>query len=189
MPRHFLFLQLFDNKEKSVWDRAEEQLTQGLWVCWLGQVSETGEMDKNPPRSFLRRTTYRSHVQTHRGQTLSQKRHNFSHEEANASNSNASITGQPTCSYDMYGKNDLALQLFFFSPLPQDNCWDFDFNAFCVVLYFHAKILLYLNVFILLNVFKFFWLLYPRIAVIIHVAVSNFFLWKRSEKRERKKKH
>lgn len=27
---------------------------------------------------------------------------------------------------------------------------------FCVVLYFHAKILLYLNVFILLNVFKFF---------------------------------
>lgn len=76
---------------------------------------------------------------------------------------------------------------FFFSPLPQDNCWDFDFNAFCVVLYFHAKILLYLNVFILLNVFKFFWLLYPRIAVIIHVAVSNFFLWKRSEKRERKK--
>lgn len=30
----------------------------------------------------------------------------------------------------------------------------------------------------------FFWLLYPRIAVIIHVTVSNFFLWKRSEKRE-----
>lgn len=64
----------------------------------------------------------------------------------------------------------------------------FDFNAFCVVLYFHAKILLYLNVFILLNVLNF-WLLYPRIAVIIHVAVSNFFLWKRSEKREENTKH
>lgn len=35
----------------------------------------------------------------------------------------------------------------------------------------------------------FFWLLYPRIAVIIHVAVSNFFLWKRSEKREQNTKH
>lgn len=97
---------------------------------------------------------------------------------------NASITGQSTCSYDTYGKNDLALQLFFFFSSRQ--LLRFDFNAFCVVLYFHAKILLYLNVFILLNVFIFFWLLYPRIAVIIHVAVSNFFLWKRSEKREEK---
>lgn len=66
---------------------------------------------------------------------------------------NASITGQPTCSYDMYGKNYLALQLFFF---PSRQLLRFDFNAFCVVLYFHAKILLYLNVFILLNVLKFF---------------------------------
>lgn len=100
---------------------------------------------------------------------------------------NASITGQPTCSYDMYGKNYLALQLFFFFSSRQ--LLRFDFNAFCVVLYFHAKILLYLNVFILLNVLKKFWLLYPRIAVIIHVAVSNFFLWKRSEKREENTKH
>lgn len=67
---------------------------------------------------------------------------------------NASITGQPTCSYDMYGKNYLGLQLFFF--FPRDNCWDLILMLFCVVLYFHAKILLYLNVFILLNVFKFF---------------------------------
>lgn len=41
---------------------------------------------------------------------------------------------------------------FFFSSSRQ--LLRFDFNAFfCVVLYFHAKILLYLNVFILLNVF------------------------------------
>lgn len=45
----------------------------------------------------------------------------------------------------------LALQLFFFFP---QNCWDLILMLFCVVLYFHAKILLYLNVFILLNVFK-----------------------------------
>lgn len=78
---------------------------------------------------------------------------------------------------------------FFFFFFSSRQLLRFDFNAFCVVLYFHAKILLYLNVFILLNVLKKFWLLYPRIAVIIHVAVSNFFLWKRSEKREENTKH
>lgn len=39
----FLFLQLFDKKRRHQWDGAEEQLTQGVWVCWFGQVSETGE--------------------------------------------------------------------------------------------------------------------------------------------------
>lgn len=116
------------------------------------------EMDKKPPRltCFLRRgrTRHRSHVQTLRGQTLSQKRRNFSSQGGKGPKyNNASITGQPTCSYDMYGKNDLALQLFFFFSPRQ--LLRFDFNAFCVVLYFHAKILLYLNVFILLNVLNF----------------------------------
>lgn len=69
---------------------------------------------------------------------------------------NASITGQTTCSYDTYEKNDLALQLFFFVCFPSKQLLRFDFNAFCVVLYFHAKILLYLNVFYFMKCVHFF---------------------------------
>lgn len=98
---------------------------------------------------------------------------------------NASITGQPTCSYDMYGKNYLALQLFFF---PSRQLLRFDFNALCSFV-FSCKNLTVLECLYFIKCVKKFWLLYPRIAVIIHVAVSNFFLWKRSEKREENTKH
>lgn len=37
----FLFLQLFDRKDDI--SGTEEQLTQGLWVCWFSQVRETDE--------------------------------------------------------------------------------------------------------------------------------------------------
>lgn len=49
---------------------------------------------------------------------------------------NASITGQPTCSYDTYEKNDLALQLFF--P-PSRQLLRFDFNAFLCSFVFSCK--------------------------------------------------
>lgn len=81
-------------------------------------------------------------------------RNSFAHRDAKGPEfNNASITGQPTCSYDMYEENDLALQLLFFSSPspPSRQLLRFDFNAFCVVLYFHAKILLYLNVFIFIK--------------------------------------
>lgn len=175
---------------------ATEQLTQGLWVCWSGQVSENGARGgrQEPPsrvrfKEWHTAVVYRP-IEAKRpsgGEKKTKRQDSFAHQEAKGPEfNNASITGQPTCSFDMYGENDLALQLLFFPPQPSRQLLRFDFNAFCVVLYFHAKILLYLNVFILLNVFHFFWLLYPRIAVIIHVTVSNFFLWKRSEKKKEK---
>jgi len=49
---------------------------------------------------------------------------------------NASITGQPTCSYDTYEKNDLALQLFFSPPR---QLLRFDFNAFLCSFVFSCK--------------------------------------------------
>ena len=89
------------------------------------------------------------------------------------------------------GKNDLALQLFFFFSSSRQ-LLRFDFNAFCVVLYFHAKILMYLNVFILLNVFFFFfsfWL-FPRIAVIILMSqYLTSFCERDLKKREENTKH
>lgn len=94
---------------------------------------------------------------------------------------NASITGQPTCSYDTIREKWPSTSSFFF---PQDNCWDLILMLFCVVLYFHAKILLYLNVFILLNVL-FFWL-YPRIAVIILMSQYLTSFCERDQRKERK---
>lgn len=53
-------------------------------------------------------------VQIQHGESV-RRGYSSSHEKAKAPKyNNASITGQPTCSYDMYGKNDLALQHFFF---------------------------------------------------------------------------
>lgn len=53
-------------------------------------------------------------VQIQHGESV-RRGYSSSHEKAKALKyNNASITGQPTCSYDMYGKNDLALQHFFF---------------------------------------------------------------------------
>lgn len=115
---------------------------------------------------------------------LSQKRHNLSHQVAKAPNTTMLPSlGNRRARMNMYGKNDLALHLFF-TPLRQ--LLRFDFNAFCVVLYFHAKILLYLNVFILLNVFNFFWLLYPRIAVIILMSQYLTSFCERDQRKERK---
>lgn len=142
------------------WDTVGEQLTQG---------SEAHLQSS--------RTSYCSHVQIYRGQTL--KRQNCPHERQEPQYNNASTTGQPTCSYETYRKNDLALQLFCFVFFSSRQLLRFDFNAFCVVLYFHAKILMYLNVFILLNVLGFilFLLVIPQNCCnYTHVAVSNFFL-------------
>lgn len=126
-------------------------------------------------RLLLRR--HRSHVQAHRGRTLKSRRGTtvLMRRQKTPNSTMLPSLGNRRARMIMYGKNDLALQLFFFF-FPPSRLLRFDFNAFCVVLYFHAKILLYLNVFILLNVFQIFFLLYPRIAVIIHVAVFNFFL-------------
>lgn len=150
MPRFFFFFNYLTKKDDI---SGTEQKSSWLRVCGCvglvkGPKLMTDGQNATDAHQLFRRTRYCSHVQT-----LSQKRHNFSQEEAKGPKlNNASITGQQTCSYDMYGKNDLALQLFFFSSR---QLLRFDFNAFCVVLYFHAEILLYLNVFILLNVLNF----------------------------------
>lgn len=142
-------------------------------MCWFGQGGETDDRWTKGHRGSS--AFKKNDIPQSCTDAQSEEAQLFSRGGKGPKLNNASITGQQTCSYDMYGKNDLALQLFFFFP-PSRQLLRFDFNAFCVVLYFHAEILLYLNVFILLNVLNFFWLLYPRIAVIIHVAVSKFFL-------------
>ena len=40
MPRFFFFLNYLTKKDDI---SGREQLTQGLWVCWFGQVREAGE--------------------------------------------------------------------------------------------------------------------------------------------------
>lgn len=95
-----------------------------------------------------------SHVQTHRGQTLSQPRHNFSHVEAKAPNTKCFHHWATDVLVWCVREKWPSTSAFFLPPF-QDNCWDLILMLFCVVLYFHAKILLYLNVFILLNVLIF----------------------------------
>lgn len=67
---------------------------------------------------------------------------------------------------------------FFF--LPSRQLLRFDFNALCSFV-FSCKILLYLNVFILLNVLISFGYYTLELLYYTHVAVTNFFLWKRPE--------
>lgn len=154
MPRFFLFLQLFDTKKDA---SGREQKSSWLRVCGclFGQVSEICERwTKYPPRlaSFhdvKERDTpvmYRSI-----GQLLKPEEARPFLWGKGPKYNNASIIGQQMCSYDTYGKNDLALQ-----PPPPRQMLRFDFNAFCVVLYFHAKILLYLNVFYFIKCVHFF---------------------------------
>lgn len=105
---------------------------------------------------------------------------------------NASITGQPTCSYDMYGEKwPSTSAFFFFFSFFSRQLFRFDFNAFCVVLYFHAKILLYLNVFYFIKcvLIFFFWLLYPRIAVIILMSQYLTSFCERDQRKEENTKH
>lgn len=127
-----------------------------------GRAQLQWTMDKcHRGSSAFAKRRYCSHVQTHRGNTLSRRRQSFSHEEAKVPPQPPSppwircfhhwatdVTHMKT-----YKKNDVSTSAFF--P-PSKRLSRFDFNAFCVVLYSHAKILLYLNVLILLNVLIFF---------------------------------
>lgn len=113
----FSFPYIFFNKRWHQWDRAEEQLIRDLWVCWFGQVNDAGESWTKSTEAYLLLGSgwmrYCS-VQIQHGESV-RRGYSSSHEKAKAPKyNNASITGQPTCSYDMYGKNDLALQHFFF---------------------------------------------------------------------------
>lgn len=64
MPR-FFFLQLFDKKDD---DGGQEQLTQGLWVCW--KVLGVSEKDKDATRVIHLEEVDEncSYVQAQRGQ-------------------------------------------------------------------------------------------------------------------------
>lgn len=129
----------------------QEQLTQGLWVCWLGGVSKSstrwtkGRWGSSASRTRLRSCTDRSQADSFReGPASLTPRVRPSIQQC----FHHRATDMPVW---QVRENYLALQLIF-SP---QKCWDLILMLFfCVVLYFHAKILLYLNVFILLNVFK-----------------------------------
>lgn len=160
MPRFFFFFNYLTKKKMTsvgASRRAADSGFVGVLVL-VEQVKLVWEMDKKPPRltCFWRsgRTNNCSHVQTHRGQTLSQKRHNFSHMEAKRPQIQQCFHHWAIDVLVWYVREKRpSTSAFFFSSSRQ--LLRFDFNAFCVVLYFHAKILLYLNVFILLNVFIF----------------------------------
>lgn len=160
----FLFLQLFDKKKTTSVGRSRRAADSGfVGVCWFGRVSEAGERwTKSHRGSSAFKKTPQSCTGPSWTDTQVKKRHNCSHEEAEDSEfNNASITGQPTCSYDNVREKRPSTSAFFFF-FPPSRLLRFDFNAFCVVLYFHAKILLYLNVFILLNVFQIFFFIIPQ---------------------------
>lgn len=141
MP-HFFFKYLTQKK-----DEEEEQLTQGLWMLvWPREAGERWTKSLTCFQEVEEGNTavmYRCSVRNDTTFLMRRQR---------APNSTMLPSlGIRRARIDMYEKNDLALQLFFsffFTKLLR-----FDLNALCVVLYFHAKILLYLNVFILLNVF------------------------------------
>lgn len=127
-------------------------------------------------------------VQIQHGESV-RRGYSSSHEKAKAPKyNNASITGQPTCSYDMYGKNDLALQHFFFSSSRQ--LLRFDFNAFFFLcsFVFSCKNLTVLEClyFIKCVLIFFFLLLYPRIAVIILMSQYLTSFCERDQRQERK---
>lgn len=126
-----------------------EQLTQGLRVRWSGQVSEVGvrggdrslrglsalKNDILQSCTDLLRTSARLEARE-----KTKRQDSFAHQEAKGPEfNNASITGQPTCSYDTYGENDLALQLLFFPPSPSRQLLRFDFNAFLCSFVFSCK--------------------------------------------------
>lgn len=153
---HFLFLTFFD-KRWHQWDRAEERLIRDLWVCWFGQVNDAGESWTKSTEAYLLLgsgwTEYCS-VQIHHGESV-RRGYSLSHEKAKAPKyNNASITGQPTCSYNMYGKNDLALQHFFF--FLQDNCWDLILMLFLCSFVFSCKNLTVLECLYFIKCFNFF---------------------------------
>lgn len=87
MPRFFFYFNYLTKKMTSVGQsrRAADSGFVGVLVCSSGRKPVKDGQKATEAHLLLRR--YRSHVQTLHGQTLSQKRHNFSHEEAKAPNS------------------------------------------------------------------------------------------------------
>lgn len=139
--------------------------------------------------SAFRRGRHCSDVQIRCGHvTISEEAPLLTRRQKAPKYNNASITGRLTCSYNVYEKIDLALQLFFVCLLfLWDNCWDLILMLLCSFV-FSCKNLTVLECLYFIKCVNFL-LLYPRIAVIILMSqLSNFFLWKRSEKREQNTK-
>lgn len=150
----FFFLsKLRNNKDDT--NGTEEQLTQGLWVCWSGGASESSRT-KGRPRLVCSRMRLRSCTDRFEGRLVQNGRSYPLATRVRPSIQQCFHHWATDVLVWQVRENYLALQLFFFffSFLPPLKCWDLILMLFCVVLYFHAKILLYLNVFILLNVFK-----------------------------------
>lgn len=169
MPRFFFFFNSLTKKKKMTSVGASRRAADSGFVGVLVLVEQV-ELVRDGQKAteahllfFLRsgRTKYCSHVQTHRGQTLSQKRHNFSHTEAKRPQIQQCFHHWAIDVLVWYVREKWPSTSAFFFFFPSRQLLRFDFNAFCVVLYFHAKILLYLNVFILLNVFIFFLVIIP----------------------------
>lgn len=116
----FPFFFFFSLNWQKRWHRRDgaEKLTQGLWVCWFGQVSETGaRWGKKAAEAclLLRLMRYCSHVQTNLGLTLIQRRQRpqiqrcFHHWATDVL---------------VYVREKLPSTSAFFFFCPQGNCWD-----------------------------------------------------------------
>lgn len=145
----FFFLKLSNNKRWHQWDTGAAD---SGFVGMLVRRSKwkQHEMDKKPLRLICFENEAALMYRPIAGR-LVQRGHNFPHMEGPALDSTMLPSpGNRRARMTSTGKLPSTSAFFFFSS---QNCWDL-ILMLCVVLYFHAKILLYLNVFILLNVFK-----------------------------------
>lgn len=158
---HFPFpLQLIDNER---WHQGDRKAADSGFVgvsVWWSKWNQC-ETDKCPLRLVCFKKNEILQPCTDQSQTHSFKGCGFSHEEAKAQTSTMLPSPGNWCARMTRMGSYLALQLFFSLFLKKKK--DLILIAFCVVLYFHAKILLYLNVFILLNVLSFFGYYIPEL--------------------------
>lgn len=130
MPRLFL-LKLFERKVKRPVGQRRRAADSGF--VGVSTHSASKGRDKNHlGSSAFRRGRHCSDVQIRCGHvTISEEAPLLMRRQKAPKYNNASITGRLTCSYSVYEKIDLALQLFFcLSFVSLRQLLRFDFNAF-----------------------------------------------------------